>query len=120
MSFTVSAKALSFAQAAIELYEGGMLRLADLCNCPIWTRTQVTSKFLSCRNKKYGRVAASGIVDELRVEVEEPRRRPARDEEGKEERKRQAAEIAQACASSAPSAEVQRRARFLEARSAQV
>ena len=42
--------------------------------------------------EQYGRVTASGTVDELRVEVEETRRRPARDEEGEEERVRQAAE----------------------------
>ena len=42
--------------------------------------------------EQHRRVSASGIIDELRVEVEEPVRRPARDEEGDEERERQAAE----------------------------
>ena len=43
--------------------------------------------------EQHRRVSASGIIDELRVEVEEAVRRPARDEEeGNEERERQAAE----------------------------
>ena len=59
--------------------------------------------------EQHVRIAGSRAVDELRVEVEEPRRRPARGEQGEEERVRQAAEHCASERIERPSAEAQRR-----------
>ena len=64
MHFAANRRGSSFVEAAIELYEGGLLRLADYCGCPIWNVKEVKNGY--CRvdrcPKEMGKMVFSNDV----------------------------------------------------------